>query len=105
MPRFPKGTREIFNPVISSDSKHSIGNSSSSSGLVSDYDPMKDMDRINDKFKTISTTSKGYFLLIPSYIIFIYGMHFLKACFSTCDFLEVIISLRILVRYHCVEIK
>jgi len=58
MPRFPKGTREIFNPVISSDSKHSIGNSSSSSGLVSDYDPMKDMDRINDKFKTISTTSK-----------------------------------------------
>ena len=64
MPRLPKGTHEIFNPVKRSDSRHSIGNSSSSSGLVSDYDPMKDLDRINDKFKTISTTAKGYYLLL-----------------------------------------
>ena len=61
MSRLPKGARDIFHPIMKSDSKHSIGNSSSSSGLVSDYDPIKDIEKINDKFKSISTTAKGLF--------------------------------------------
>ena len=59
MSRLHRGTREMFIPIMKSDSKVSIGNSSNSSGLVSDYDPVKDVEKINDKFKSISTTSKG----------------------------------------------
>eukprot|EP00795_Rhopilema_esculentum_P013833 gene13833-4769_t len=40
------------------DSRHSAGNSSSSSGLVSDYDPVKDVDRMSEQFRTISTSNK-----------------------------------------------
>lgn len=60
MSRLRNGAREMFIPITKSDSKYSVGNSSSSSGLVSDYDPVKDVDKMTDKFKSISTTSKGY---------------------------------------------
>lgn len=67
-----KATHEMFTPIKKSDSKHSIGNSSNSSGLVSDFDPIKDVDKINDRFKSISTTSKGYLFNIISFIFILY---------------------------------
>ena len=59
MARLQKGMRDLFIPLFRSDSKHSIGNSSSSSGLVPDFDPMRDFDKMNDKLKSISVNSKG----------------------------------------------
>eukprot|EP00112_Aurelia_sp_Birch-Aquarium-sp1_P010104 Seg2175.4 transcript_id=Seg2175.4/GoldUCD/mRNA.D3Y31 product="Mitogen-activated protein kinase kinase kinase 2" protein_id=Seg2175.4/GoldUCD/D3Y31 len=58
MARLQKGMRDLFIPLFRSDSKHSIGNSSSSSGLVPDFDPMRDFDKMNDKFKSISGNNK-----------------------------------------------
>ena len=59
MARLQKGMRDLFIPLFRSDSKHSIGNSSSSSGLVPDFDPMRDFDKMNDKLKSISVNNKG----------------------------------------------